>query len=92
MAGLLTLNAGESLWSGRPVFAEVLERLPLTLELAVLAILISVLIALVTGVLSAVRQDTWVDYLLRAVSIAGLSVPNFWLGTLTILILSRYFF
>jgi len=69
----------------------VVERLPLTLELAVLSMHISECIALSTGVLSAIRQDTWVDSLFRAVSIAGLSVPNFWLGTLIILILSRYF-
>jgi len=92
MQGMLTLNVGESLWSGKPVFEEVLERLPLTLELALLSVLISACIALSTGVLSAIRQDTWVDYVFRAVSIAGLSVPNFWMGTLVILILSRYFF
>jgi peptide/nickel transport system permease protein len=91
IGGLLTLDAGESLWSGRPIFEEVLERLPLTLELAALASAISVVIALTTGILSAVRQDTWIDYVFRAVSIAGLSVPNFWLGTLVILIQSRYF-
>jgi peptide/nickel transport system permease protein len=91
VGGLLTLDLGESLWSGRPIFEEVLERFPLTLELAALSIIISGFIALLTGVLSAVRQNTWVDYLFRAVSIAGLSVPNFWLGTMAILILSRYF-
>ena len=92
MKGMLTLNVGDSLWSGRPVFEEVIERFPLTLELATLSILISAFIAILTGVLSAVRQDTWVDYTFRAVSIAGLSLPNFWLGTMLILILSRYFF
>jgi len=92
VGGLLTLNVGDSLWSGRPIFEEVLERFPLTLELSALSILISVVIALGTGIFSAVRQDTWIDYLFRAVSIAGLSVPNFWLGTMVILILSRYFF
>lgn len=91
MEGMLAFNVGESLWSGKPVFEEVLERFPLTLELAALSILVSAFIALSTGVLSAIRQDTWVDYLFRAVSIAGLSVPNFWMATLTILILSRYF-
>jgi peptide/nickel transport system permease protein len=92
VGGLLTLNVGDSLWSGKPIFEEVIERFPLTLELAALSILISVVIALGTGIFSAVRQDTWIDYVFRAVSIAGLSVPNFWLGTMVILILSRYFF
>ena len=62
MKGMLTLNVGDSLWSGRPVFEEVIERFPLTLELATLSIIISAFIAILTGVLSAVRQDTWVDY------------------------------
>ncbi|HXH11519.1 MAG TPA: ABC transporter permease [Alphaproteobacteria bacterium] len=92
VGGMLTLNVGDSLWSGRPIFEEVLERFPLTLELAALSIVISVFIALLTGILAAVRQNTWIDYVFRAVSIAGLSVPNFWLGTMVILILSRYFF
>lgn len=92
VGGMLTLNVGDSLWSGRPIFEEVLERFPLTLELAALSIVISVFIALVTGILAAVRQNTWIDYVFRAISIAGLSVPNFWLGTMVILILSRYFF
>lgn len=92
VGGMLTLNVGDSLWSGRPIFEEVLERFPLTLELAALSIVISVFIALLTGILAAVRQNTWIDYVFRAVSIAGLSVPNFWLGTMLILILSRYFF
>jgi peptide/nickel transport system permease protein len=92
VGGLLTLDVGDSLWSGKPIFEEVIERFPLTLELAALSILISVVIALGTGIFSAVRQDTWIDYVFRAVSIAGLSVPNFWLGTMVILILSRYFF
>jgi peptide/nickel transport system permease protein len=92
VGGLLRLDVGDSLWSGKPIFEEVIERFPLTLELAALSILISVVIALGTGIFSAVRQDTWIDYVFRAVSIAGLSVPNFWLGTMVILILSRYFF
>jgi peptide/nickel transport system permease protein len=92
VAGLVRLDAGNSLWSDRPVFMEILERLPLTLELSLLAIVLSLVVALLTGILSAVRQDTWVDYLFRVVSIAGLSIPNFWLGTLIILFLSLVFF
>ncbi len=92
IAGLGRLDAGNSLWSDRPVFTEILERLPLTLEMALLAIMLSLVVALITGMLSAVRQDTWVDYLFRVISIAGLSIPNFWLGTLVILVLSLVFF
>ena len=91
VGGLLTLDAGNSLWSGRPVFLEIGERLPLTAELAALAMVISIVIALPLGILSALRQDTWLDYLFRTFSIAGLAVPNFWLGTLIILFLSVWF-
>jgi peptide/nickel transport system permease protein len=92
IAGLARLDAGNSLWSDRPVRTEIAERLPLTLELALLAMMLSLVVAFITGILSAVRQDTWVDYLCRIVSIAGLSIPNFWLGTLIILVLSLVFF
>jgi peptide/nickel transport system permease protein len=89
--GLLQLDAGNSLWSGRPVFAEIGERLPLTLELAFLALLLSMVIAIPIGVYSAVRQDSWIDYLMRSISITGLAVPNFWIGTMVILFLTLWF-
>ncbi|ODT67028.1 MAG: hypothetical protein ABS75_25970 [Pelagibacterium sp. SCN 63-23] len=89
--GLLRLDAGTSLWSGRPVLVEIGERIPLTLELAFIALALSMLIAIPIGVYSAVRQDSWVDYLMRSISIAGLAVPSFWLGTLTILFLTLWF-
>lgn len=91
IGGLLRLDAGNSLWSGRPVFVEIGERIPLTIELALIAVGISMLIAVPIGVYSAIKQDTWVDYLMRSVSIAGLAVPNFWLGTLVILFLTLWF-
>lgn len=89
--GLVRLDAGNSLWSGRPVFVEIGERIPLTLELAFIALALSMLIAIPIGIYSAVRQDSWIDYLMRSVSIAGLAVPSFWLGTLTILFLTLWF-
>ena len=89
--GIIKFDVGNSLWSGRPVIAELVSRLPLTVELAVLSILVSVSIAIPVGVLSAIRQDTWVDYLVRIISITGLAMPNFWLGVLIILFLSIYF-
>lgn len=91
VGGLLKLDVGDSLWSGRPVINELVSRLPLTLELAVVSVLISLIIAVPIGVLSAIRQDSWVDYLFRVVSIAGLAMPNFWIGVLIILFLSLYF-
>lgn len=91
MGGLLTLDVGNSLWTGRPVIRELMTRLPLTIELALLSILISLVIAIPLGVASAIRQDTWIDYLFRLVSIAGLAIPNFWFGVLVILVLSITF-
>ncbi len=89
--GLLRLDAGNSLWSNRPVFVEIAERLPLTVELALLALTISMIVGIPFGVLSALKQDTWVDYIFRTVSVAGLTIPGFWLGTLTILFLTISF-
>ena len=89
--GVLRFDFGTSLWTGRPVIEEVLIRLPLSLELAVLATLVSVLIAIPLGMLAAVRQDTWVDYVVRVVSIGGLAIPSFWAGILIILWLVIYF-
>ncbi|MBI2202748.1 MAG: ABC transporter permease [Candidatus Rokubacteria bacterium] len=91
MWGLLHFDLGTSLWTGRPVVEELLIRLPLSLELAVLATMISVLISIPLGMLAAVRQDTWVDYVVRVVSIGGLAVPSFWVGILVILFLVLFF-
>jgi peptide/nickel transport system permease protein len=91
LVGLLRLEPGTSLWTKEPVLHELAQRLPVTLELAFLAVLISWAIALPSGVLSAVYQDTWVDYTFRVLTVAGLSVPAFWGGTLLVLLLVRQF-
>src|SRR5213594_739065 len=75
--GVLRFDFGTSLWTGRPVIEELLIRLPLSLELAISATIVSVLIAIPLGMLAAIRQDTWVDYLVRVVSIGGLAIPSF---------------
>jgi peptide/nickel transport system permease protein len=85
--GVLHLDFGNSLWTGQPVMAELLTRLPLSLELAVLATIVSVVLAIPLGMVAAVRQDTWVDYVVRVVSIGGLAIPSFWVGILIILLL-----
>jgi peptide/nickel transport system permease protein len=89
--GVLRFDFGTSLWTGRPVIEELLVRLPLSLELAVLATVVSVLLAIPLGMLAAVRQDSWVDYVIRVVSIGGLAIPSFWVGILIILLLVIYF-
>jgi peptide/nickel transport system permease protein len=89
--GVLRLDFGTSLWTGQPVVDELLIRLPLSLELALLATMVSVAIAIPLGMLAAVRQDTWIDYAVRVVSIGGLAIPSFWIGILCILALVLFF-
>src|SRR5213596_4124767 len=89
--GVLRFDFGTSLWTGRPVVEELLVRLPLSLELAFAATLVSVVIAIPFGMLAAVRQDTWVDYVIRVISIGGLAIPSFWVGILCILLLVIFF-
>lgn len=91
IGGLLQLDAGNSLWSGRPVFTEIGERVWLTSELALMAMLIGAAIAIPVGVFSALNQDSWADYLVRSVTIAGMSMPGFWMATLLILFLTVAF-
>ena len=89
--GVLRLDFGTSLWTGQPVIEEVLIRLPLSLEVAILATIVSVLLAIPLGMIAAVRQDSWVDYVIRVGSIGGQAIPSFWVGILVILFLVIYF-
>ena len=75
-------DLGNSLWHSTPVLQEVLNRLPITFELGLMALIIGLLIALPIGVYSAMRQDTKSDLLFRSFSILLLAVPSFWLGTM----------
>ena len=77
-------DLGVSFWTKEPVLDEILRRLPVSLELALLAMFFGLLIAVPTGIFSAVRQDTWLDYVLRTGAIGGLSVPGFWMATVVI--------
>ena len=77
-------DLGRSLWLDTQVSDEVLARLPVTLELAVIALIIGLAIAIPIGVYSAIRQDTAGDYAGRTFSILGLAIPGFWLGTMIV--------
>ena len=88
---LLTGDFGVSIWTGRPVLYEIGIRLELSLQVAVMATILAVLIAIPLGTLSAIFKDTWIDHLVRVFSIAGLAVPSFWLGMIIILLLLTYF-
>ncbi len=89
--GFARLDFGTSMWTGRPISQEIGIRIQLSLEIAILATMVAILIAIPLGTLAALKQDTWVDYFIRVFSIAGLSIPSFWLGILIILFLLIYF-
>lgn len=80
-------DLGKSYRYDVPAWQVVKPRIPVTVELAILAILVAVLIGVFTGVISAARQDGALDYALRILSLAGLSMPSFWLGMMVILLL-----
>ena len=82
---------GSSYWTRQPILDEVARRLPVTLELAALTVLISVVIGVVIGIVSAVRQDSVFDYVGRILAILALSVPYFGLAVLTVVLPSIWF-
>ncbi len=86
MTSISRLDLGQSLWTGNSVVEEVQVRMPLSIELAVLATLFAVALAIPLGVVAAVKQDTWVDYLIRVFSIGGLAMPSFWIRIMMVLI------
>jgi peptide/nickel transport system permease protein len=89
--GMARLDFGTSMWTGQPITHEIVIRLELSIELALMATLVAVLISLPLGTLAAVKQDTWLDYCVRVFSIAGLAIPSFWLGIVIILAFVIYF-
>lgn len=88
LTGLARGDLGISLRTGQPVTEEILARLPATAELSLAALLVSLLISIPAGVISATRRNKLPDYLARTVALAGLAVPNFWLGILLITLFS----
>jgi len=88
LTGVLQGDLGSSYGSGRPVTELLVESLPPTLELAAAAMSVALVVAVPAGVLSAVRQGEWVDGLSQLGSLIGVSMPNFWLGYLLIIVFS----
>ncbi len=86
VAGLLRGDLGNSVRSRRPVLAEIRDRLPATLELALAALTIAVALGVTLGVLAAVRKRTWVDGAAIAVALVGVSIPVFWSGFLLMMV------
>jgi len=89
-SGVLRGNLGESLYTHTSVASEMKSRWPVTIELGLLALLVSLSISLPIGVLSAVRQDSLVDYVARSTAIGFLAIPSFWLGTLVVVLSAKW--
>ena len=89
--GAVRLDFGTSMWTGQPIYEEVRLRFALSMQVAIMATMVAVLLAIPLGIISAIRQDTWIDYAVRIFSIAGLAMPSFWLGIVFILLLLSVF-
>jgi peptide/nickel transport system permease protein len=85
------LDLGKSMWTERPVTEEIAVRLELSLQVAIMATIIAVLIAIPLGTMAALFRGTWIDYVVRLVTIGGLSIPSFWFGMLIMLTLLGLF-
>jgi peptide/nickel transport system permease protein len=88
---LLQGDPGKSMRSGKPVSELLWKALPITIELAVLSVIIAAVVAIPLGVISAVKRDSGLDYSSRVIGLVGLSLPNFWIATLLLLFTSKVF-
>ena len=89
--GLAHGDLGYSYVSEKPALEEILPRIPITAKLAGLALLFSIVFGVPLGVISAVKQNSGLDYVLRVISLSGLSMPAFWLGLLILMAFVKYF-
>ena len=90
LAGVLQGDLGKSFLTDRPITTELWERLPVTLELVALSMIIKTAIGVPVGILAAAKQGSFTDHSVRLVSILGLALPSFWIATLVLIIPSRY--
>jgi peptide/nickel transport system permease protein len=88
---MVTLSPGDSIFTNEPIAVALRKSIPVTLELTTLALILGLVIAVPIGVLSATRQDSSSDYVGRVVAMSGLSLPDFWLGTLVITFAAIWF-
>ncbi len=91
MWGLTRLDLGKSLWTGAQVSEEIMLRFPVSLQIAIMATLIAVFIAIPLGTISALYRDTWIDYTVRVIAVSGLAIPSFWLGMIIVMSLITIF-
>ena len=85
--GAVRLDFGKSMWTGAPISEEIKLRFALSVQVAIMATIVAVILAIPLGVIAALKQDSWIDYAVRIFSIAGLATPSFWLGIVFILVL-----
>jgi peptide/nickel transport system permease protein len=88
LGGVMTGDFGISLRSNQPVLELIGQKLPVTIQLAVMAMFFAMVIGIPIGILAAVKKNTWIDYTANIVALSGLSIPNFWLGIMLILLVS----
>ena len=88
LGAALTGDLGISLRTDQPVLSLILEKLPVTIQLAVMSMVFAFSIGIPIGILAAVKKNTTIDYLANLVALSGLSIPNFWLGIMLILLVS----
>ena len=91
MWGLAHFDLGKSLWTGDKVVNEIMIRFPVSLQIAIMATLIAVFIAIPLGTISALYRDTWIDYTVRVLAVSGLAIPSFWLGMIIVMSLITIF-
>ena len=91
MWDLVTLNWGTGFYTSKPIKEEFNSRIPITFQLGLYSVLISIFMGVPIGIIMALKQDSWMDYVGRIVSLAGLSLPNFWVATVVIA-MGVYFF
>ena len=88
---LLRLDFGKSLINDRPIVDDLKQKLPVTLQLAVMGALFAMALAVPLGLISTIKQDSWIDYLARGFATIGIAMPTFWVGILVIYITVRFF-
>jgi len=91
IGSLLTFDFGNSYFYHAPMSQLLIRKLPLSAQIGIMGIIIGSTLGVTGGVIAALKQDTWVDYTIRTIAIAGISIPTFWSGMLVILILVRVF-
>ncbi len=91
LINLLHGNLGYSFQTQRSVTGEIITRLPNTIDLAIASVIVSIVIGIPAGIISALKQNSWLDVLSTTVSLGGISIPNFWLGAILILVFAVHF-